>query len=66
MSAKSRVPLWTCPKCGAKLVTRNMWHSCGEATLADWKARMGPRARPLAWLRDTYRLMGMQGRLNRR
>jgi len=40
-------PLWTCPKCGAKLVTRNMWHSCGRATLSEWKARMGPRARAL-------------------
>jgi hypothetical protein len=45
--ARRRTPLWTCPKCGAKLVTRNMWHSCGQATLADWKARMGPRARRL-------------------
>ncbi len=36
--------LWTCPKCGAKLVTRNMSHSCGLATIAEWKARMGPRA----------------------
>jgi hypothetical protein len=24
-----------------------MWHSCGQATLAEWKARMGPRARAL-------------------
>jgi hypothetical protein len=40
-------PLWTCPKCGARLVTRNMSHSCGFATLADWKRRMGPRARAL-------------------
>ena len=37
--------LWTCPKCGAKLITRNLWHSCGMATLDEWKARMGPRAR---------------------
>ncbi len=22
-------PLWPCPKCGARLVTPNMWHSCG-------------------------------------
>jgi hypothetical protein len=36
--------LWTCPKCGAKLVTKNLWHSCGRATLEEWKARMGPRA----------------------
>lgn len=40
-------PLWTCPRCGAKLVTRNLWHSCGKATLDDWKARMGPHARQL-------------------
>jgi hypothetical protein len=39
--------LWTCPKCGAKLITRNLAHSCGRATLDDWKARMGPRARRL-------------------
>lgn len=35
--------LWTCPRCGAKLVTRNMWHSCGLATL-DWEGEDGPRA----------------------
>ena len=40
-------PLWTCPKCGAKLLTRNLWHSCGFATLDEWKARMGPNARAL-------------------
>lgn len=40
-------PLWTCPQCGAKLLTRNNWHSCGRATLAAWEARMGPRAREL-------------------
>ena len=39
--------LWTCPKCGAKLLTRNLWHSCGFATIEDWKARMGPNARAL-------------------
>ena len=26
-------PLWRCPKCGARLVTRNLWHSCGRFTL---------------------------------
>jgi hypothetical protein len=40
-------PMWTCPRCGVKLVTRNLSHSCGRATLDDWKARMGPRARRL-------------------
>lgn len=101
-------PLWTCPKCGAKLLTKNLWHSCGRATLADWKNRRGPRARefydrvqlsPAApfrsrrlakveevvpewwahrlkitdvaqldgevrdWIKRSYRLMAMQGRL---
>jgi hypothetical protein len=46
-SATPLPPLWTCPKCGAKLVTRNLSHSCGQATLADWESRMGPHARKL-------------------
>jgi hypothetical protein len=25
--------LWRCPKCRARLVTRNLWHSCGRFTL---------------------------------
>ena len=40
-------PLWTCPKCGLKFVSRNLWHSCGRATMDDWLGRMGPRARAL-------------------
>jgi len=40
-------PLWTCPTCGAKLVSRKLAHSCGRATLGDWQARMGPRASAL-------------------
>jgi hypothetical protein len=40
-------PLWTCPKCGVKLVSKNLSHSCGHATLADWRSQMGPRARAL-------------------
>jgi hypothetical protein len=40
-------PLWTCPKCGVKLVTRNLAHSCGRATLEDWLARVGPPGRAL-------------------
>ena len=44
MKTKREPSLWTCPECGARLVTRNMSHSCGLATLDDWKARMGPRA----------------------
>jgi hypothetical protein len=26
-------PLWTWPKCGHQLVTRNLWHSCGQYDL---------------------------------
>ena len=26
-------PLWRCPKCGHKFVTRNIWHSCSRYTL---------------------------------
>jgi hypothetical protein len=47
MTKDCGAPLWTCPKCGAKLLTKNLWHSCGQATLDDWRGRMGPRARAL-------------------
>jgi len=30
-----RRPLWRCPKCGHRFVTRNLWHSCGRYRLAD-------------------------------
>lgn len=36
MSAPPRKrPLWTCPKCGNRFVTANMWHSCTRVRLAD-------------------------------
>ncbi len=44
---KKLSPLWICPKCGLKFVSRNLAHSCGNATLDDWYARKGPRARQL-------------------
>jgi hypothetical protein len=47
MARQPTKPLWTCPRCGAKLVSKNLAHSCGRATLDEWKARMGPRARAL-------------------
>jgi hypothetical protein len=34
-SDSSRPPLWTCPKCGHRFVTRNLWHSCGRYPLDD-------------------------------
>lgn len=47
MKTDRKRPLWTCDKCGAKFVTKNLWHSCGKATIDDWKTRMGPRSRKL-------------------
>ena len=40
--------LWTCPKCRARLVTRNMWHSCGRFTLEDLFGRSDPAVLRLA------------------
>lgn len=44
---KSVRPLWTCPKCGVKLLTKNLSHSCGLATVAEWRSRMTPAVRVL-------------------
>jgi len=35
MSGLPKKPLWRCPKCGHKFVTRNLWHSCARHKLAD-------------------------------
>ena len=36
-------PLWTCPTCGAKFVTANMWHSCGRFRVDDLFAKSDAR-----------------------
>ncbi len=41
--------LWICPRCGARLVSRNLWHSCGQFTLEDLFA--GSEASALALAR---------------
>ena len=46
-ATRSSRPLWSCPKCGLKFVTKNLWHSCGYATMDDWFAKLGPRGRAL-------------------
>jgi hypothetical protein len=33
--ASKQRPLWKCPRCGARLITRNLWHSCGRFTLEN-------------------------------
>ena len=40
-------PLWRCPECGERFVTKNLWHSCGKQTLKDLFARSKPHVLPL-------------------
>ncbi len=42
-----RKPLWTCPKCGARLVTRNMSHACGPYSIDAFLEGKGTRAREM-------------------
>ncbi len=39
--------LWTCPRCGRKLVGKNMAHSCTSATVEDFLRRAGANGRAL-------------------
>ena len=41
------LPLWTCPNCGRKFVSRNLWHACGPYTVETFLAGKGTRARIL-------------------
>lgn len=34
-AATRKRPLWKCPRCGHRFVTKNMWHSCVRVTLAS-------------------------------
>ena len=38
-------PLWTCPKCGHRFISANLWHSCTRYTLDERFARSTPEAR---------------------
>ena len=42
MEAEARPALWVCPRCGARLVTRNLWHSCSKHTLDELFAGARP------------------------
>ena len=44
----SNRPLWKCPKCGHRFVTRNLWHSCVRVPLVQ-HFRNKPRQRKLTW-----------------
>ncbi len=39
--------LWKCPRCGTKLVQRNLSHACGDHSVDKFLARTGPRGRAL-------------------
>ncbi len=39
--------LWTCPECGHRFVTKNLWHSCGRYRLSDHFADKDPMVRKL-------------------
>jgi hypothetical protein len=41
-SPKKLKPLWRCPVCGERFVTRNLWHSCGRFSLKSLFARSEP------------------------
>jgi len=38
-------PLWRCPKCGHRFVTRNIWHSCSHYTLDHYFKGCDPMVR---------------------
>jgi hypothetical protein len=44
----SQRPAWTCPRCRARLITKNLWHSCGRFTLEALFARSDPSVATLA------------------
>jgi hypothetical protein len=46
MTAQQK-PLWTCPKCGHRFVTRNLWHSCSRYPLAQHFEGKDPLVRQL-------------------
>lgn len=45
--AVANKPLWTCPRCGAKLVSRNLWHACGPFSVGAFLEGKSSRARRL-------------------
>jgi hypothetical protein len=40
---KTERPLWECPKCGKKFITKNMWHSCIKLDLKSLFAKSEPQ-----------------------
>jgi hypothetical protein len=40
--------IWICPHCGARLVSRNLWHSCGQFSLESLFGNADQRVLDLA------------------
>jgi hypothetical protein len=38
-------PLWTCPRCGHRFVSANIWHSCSKHEVDEHFARSAPAVR---------------------
>lgn len=45
MAGMAERPLWTCPECGHRFVTANIWHSCTRIELDELFARSAPPVR---------------------
>ncbi len=55
----ARRPLWRCPRCGHRYVTRNLWHSCARYRVADHFRGKDPQVRRLFdRFRDLVRACG--------
>lgn len=50
--AAAKKPLWKCPKCGHRFVTKNLWHSCVRVPIsAHFKGRPPDRKKTFdRWL----------------
>jgi hypothetical protein len=56
---KSSRPLWKCPRCGHRFVSRNLWHSCVRVRLTDHFRGKDPVVRQLfSTLRALVRYCG--------
>jgi Domain of unknown function (DUF5655) len=45
VSSREQKEMWQCPKCGARFVASNMWHSCGRFRLDDHFIGKAPAVR---------------------
>ena len=44
----TRRPVWTCPKCGARLISKNLWQCCGKFAIEDLFTGARPEVLELA------------------